>query len=390
MKRALVFYLYSANNAGDMAICLGTIAYLKSKGFRITMVSRFDALAPEYAASRSFVQSYYPDVVVEPGVFRLNRGEGKVSLAMQYASGALKCALPGDDKRIVDLVNNCDVVFFNGGNLLRCASLTDRARLQALFYPIKIAGKRGKPCICLPQSTATIGTSWIRYLGKELSVFDKIYIREAASFEKLRALYPDVSFVLCTDMAFFMDDLCARESAQNSDGRVAIVVRGTGIGDIGTLAKARREEMQGAVVDLVKSNLDRRYLITVQTQKDRELSAAYYRELTALGVNVELVEEHDPFKLLKIYRGCDLTLSMRLHACILSVRAGTPVIGFFDPSWGLKNQGVMEDYRMGCVFDSFQLEDEFLKVASNRDRLSGSSYTRILEHRAELDEFFKD
>ena len=93
MKRALVFYLYSANNAGDMAICLGTIAYLKSKGFRITMVSRFDALAPEYAASRSFVQSYYPDVVVEPGVFRLNRGEGKVSLAMQYASGALKCAL---------------------------------------------------------------------------------------------------------------------------------------------------------------------------------------------------------------------------------------------------------------------------------------------------------
>ena len=45
---------------------------------------------------------------------------------------------------------------------------------------------------------------------------------------------------------------------------------------------------------------------------------------------------------------------------------------------------------MGCVFDSFQLEDEFLKVASNRDRLSGSSYTRILEHRAELDEFFKD
>ena len=188
MKQALVFYLYSANNAGDMAICLGTIAYLRSMDYSVTLVSRFDSTAPEYADSKAFVNTYYPDVKVEPGIFKLNREVGKVSLALQYAAGAVKCTLPWDDFRIHRLIKDSDVVYFNGGNLLRCATLTDRARLQALFYPIQMARKIGKPCVCLPQSTASVEAKWSDYLGNKLGYFEKIYILDYR-------LYPNTSHI---------------------------------------------------------------------------------------------------------------------------------------------------------------------------------------------------
>lgn len=388
MKQALVFYLYSANNAGDMAICLGTIAYLRSMGYSVTLVSRFDSTAPEYADSKAFVNSYYPDVKVEPGIFKLNREVGKASLALQYAAGVLKCSLPWDDFRIHRLIEDSDVVYFNGGNLLRCASLTDRARLQALFYPIQMARKIGKPCVCLPQSTASVEAKWSKYLSKQLGYFDKIYIREPSSLKKLESLYPEKKFELSTDMAFFMDDFYVREVSQDKKPIIAIVVRGTGIGDIGDLSGNRRTEMQSAIVALAKAHREYEYRIVVQTIKDRDLSEEYLHTLLDAGVKTELVEEHDPFKLLAIYRDCALTLSMRLHACILSIRAGTPVLGFFDSAWGLKNRGVMEDYGMGLVFESDCLASEFDKVIQRLDELSRRALIQIDSHRNHLSSSF--
>ena len=69
MKKALVFYLYGNRNAGDMAICMGTIEYLKEKGYDITMVSRFSEAEDEYLRSKEYVAEYYPDVKVYPGPF---------------------------------------------------------------------------------------------------------------------------------------------------------------------------------------------------------------------------------------------------------------------------------------------------------------------------------
>ena len=33
MKKALVYYLYGNRNAGDMAICMGTVAFLRKQGY---------------------------------------------------------------------------------------------------------------------------------------------------------------------------------------------------------------------------------------------------------------------------------------------------------------------------------------------------------------------
>lgn len=364
MKKALVFYSYSSNNAGDMAICLGTIAFLKKNGFSVEMVSRFHNAAPEYEESKSFIQGYYPDVKIYPGVFKLDRSSGFLSQAGQYAAGFVKSLLSIDDKRMKKLILDSDVVFFNGGNLLRCNGLVDYARLRALFYPIKTARRLGKRIVCLPQSTAKSEGIWGSVLHKELLLFDKVFIRESVSCTKLSERYPDIPFVLGTDMAFFMDDMEGCKRIQNDKTTVALVVRGTGIGDIGQLPDSRRSEMMAALESLCKENKDMRFLVVVQTKKDRSLSDELVSRLSSF-VECSLIEEHDAFKLLSLYKTADITVTMRLHAGILSLRSGTPVVGFFDEEWGLKNVGIMSDYGMGCGTTAEELKNEFSRILTS-------------------------
>ncbi len=362
MTRALVFYLYGPENAGDLAICLGTIGFLRRHGADVTMVSRFDGAAPDFAASRGMVHARYPEVEVVPGTFALDRSAGCGAVAAQYAAGAAKLLLRIGDERVSALVGQADVVLFNGGNLLRCASATDAIRLEALFHPISMARRMGKRVVCLPQSTAAVAPRWKPFLGRKLALFDEVFVREGASLERLRFLYPELPFSKSTDMAFFMDD--PEDAPRSAGSRAAMIVRGTAIGDIGELAKARQDELLGAFAGFAGVHPELSYTVIVQTKKDRALSE---RLVGLLPDGAALVEEHDPFRLLSIYKSMDVTLSMRLHAAILSLRAGTPVIGMFDKGWGLKNVGVMSDYGMGYSDCAGGLLDEYRRVVEEFD-----------------------
>lgn len=365
VTRALVFYLYGPENAGDMAICLGTIGFLRRHGVDVTAVSRFDAAAPDFATSRDLVHKYYPEVEVIPGMFALDRSAGKATVVGQYAAGAAKLLFNIGDRAVAELVEQADIVLFNGGNLLRCASATDAIRLEALFYPLRIAKRMRKRVVCLPQSTATVAPRWKSFLGRKLELFDKVFIREGASFEKLCSLYRALAFSKSTDMAFFMDD--PEGKPRSKEARAAMIVRGTAIGDIGELERARQDELLGAFVCFAGAHPELAYTVVVQTKKDRAFSE---RLVDFLPNSANLIEEHDPFKLLSIYKGVDVTLSMRLHAAILSLRAGTPVIGLFDKEWGLKNIGVMSDYGMGYSDCSRGLLSEYQRVVESFDSSS--------------------
>lgn len=383
--RALIYYLYGPENAGDLAICLGTIGFLRRHGVEVTMVSRFDEKAFDYAASCELVKARYPEVDIVPGQFALDRSAGMPSLVGQYAVGAIKMLFRLGTAETKRLVGQSDVVLFNGGNLLRCAGLTDAIRLEALFHPLHIARRMGKRIICLPQSTATVSQGWKWFLGRKLALFNKVFIREGVSLQRLSNLYPNISFSKSTDMAFFMDDLEECQCCKNS--AAAMIVRGTGIGDIGELPLERQDELLDAYVRFAEEHPELSYTVIVQTKKDRALSR---RLLKLLPEGSKILEEHDPFKLLSVYKGMDVTLSMRLHAAILSLRAGTPVIGLFDKRWGLKNVGVMSDYGMGHSDSADGLLKEYRRVVSEFDRnalaSSISAYERELVRALELNE----
>lgn len=360
LKKALIFYLYGNRNAGDMAICIGAIELLKSKGYDVTMVSRFSESEEEYFKSKQYVEEYYPDVKIYPGPFSFERHFSRTKKIISYCKSYMKVLGLISDNQTRELIREADVVFFNGGNLLRGASLSDYLRLIGLFYPIKIARKMSKLTYCLPQSTAKVSSIGKKLLNKYLKMFDKVYVREENSYLKLKKLFSSIPFELTTDLAFFSED--SRLASQKlfdlgykfdiDKKNVAIILRNSGIGDIGELDKDIAEKLNDTVESFIYNHLDYNYFLIVQTEKDRNISHIFRKKLNE-NVNMEIIELHDPLLLREIYKKMSFTISMRLHAAILSLSALTPVYGVFSEKWGLKNSGIMDNYNMPyCVIEN--------------------------------------
>lgn len=352
MKKALVYYLYGNRNSGDMAICMGTIEFLLRHGYKVTMVSRFSEAEDEYRRSRDYVGEYYPDVTVCPGPFSFERAFSVLKKLSAYTRSMLKVIGLEADRVTHRLITDHDIVFFNGGNLLRGSKTVDYLRLVALFYPIQIAHKMGKEVYCLPQSTAEISNFGEKLLKKYLSGFEKIFVREKISYDELTRRFPVHNFIASTDMAFLCQDteIAKRKFAELNlrlTGKdIAIVVRNTGIGDIGELSLEKQERLKAEVQTFVQAHESYHYWIVVQTEKDRAFSKILQ---DSVKMKAELIECHDPLLLREIYKHMEALVTMRLHAGILSLSAHTPVIGVFTREWGLKNPGIMKDYNMPFV-----------------------------------------
>ena len=374
MKKALVFYLYGNRNAGDMAICLGAIELLKKQNYEIIMVSRFSEAEDEYWKSRDYLAEYYPDVKVYPGPFSFERDTPVVKKMLAYGVSALKAAGIIRDQQIKRLIEETDVVFFNGGNLLRAAGLTDYLRLAALFYPIKKAYALKKPIYCLPQSTAKISGFGEKILRRCLEYFESVFVREEISYVELKKRFPNISFHRSTDLAFLCRDTDVAANKYTELGldvavkTNAIVIRNTGIGDIGELDVRKQQRLKEALFRYIKNHPDQHYMLVVQTEKDREYSELLLKEIREIA-DAQIVENHDPLVLREIYKHVELLITMRLHAGILALSALTPVIGLFSEEWGLKNPGIMKDYEMPyCLIEKDMKERlELLTYVSNGD-----------------------
>lgn len=373
LKKALVFYLYGNRNAGDMAICVGAIELLKSKGYSVSMVSRFSELEDEYFKSKRYIQEYYPDVKVFPGPFSFERHFSRTKKIISYCKSYMKVLGLIKDKQTRQLIKEADVVFFNGGNLLRGATLSDYLRLIGLFYPIKIAKKMNKPLYCLPQSTAQISGIGKKLLKKYLNMFNKVYVREENSYLKLKNTFKNVSFELTTDLAFFSQNtklasekLFSLEYNFDEKKNVAIILRNSGIGDIGELDRETTQKLNNLIENFIYKHLEYNYFLVVQTEKDRAISDIFMNKLND-SVKIEKIEVHDPLLLREIYKKMNFTISMRLHAAILSLSALTPVYGVFSEKWGLKNSGIMDSYNMpyylaeNSIISSKDIIDDFPK-----------------------------
>lgn len=388
MKRALVFYSYSSRNAGDMAICVGAIDLLRYSGFdEVVFVSRFGRGDREYRDSAEYLRERYEPVKVLPGPFSLDRDANWCVRVREHLQGFATLFSRSSKKDITDLIKDADLVFFNGGNLLRCQSVTDALRLTALFYPMRLAKKLGKHTVCLPQSTAHSTKIGKVFLRSRLKTCDVIYSRESNSQRALSESFPSMDVRPSTDLAFFIDgkgkhhplatiDRLGRSSSnvgpdersnlEKISGRIALVIRGSGIGDIGSLDEDRIASLLEGLRNLILTRAEFRYAIVIQTSKDVAISERLFNELDP-RIDIEWIEEHDPVALVRLYSSTRALITMRLHAGILASVAGTPSIGLFDQSWGLKNSGIMDDYQIPYSTDPATLLEQFDRALQSFD-----------------------
>src|SRR5690606_6794375 len=118
--------------------------------------------------------------------FTLNRNETLVKKFVHNLQGVLVFLGLGNGltEAIEKEMEDSDLVIFNGGNLLRCSSLIDYARLVALYYPLKLAKKIGKEYIIFPHSSAHINKMGKGLIGKIVGDAKSVFAREDISYDK--------------------------------------------------------------------------------------------------------------------------------------------------------------------------------------------------------------
>ena len=387
MKKIGLVYAYSGKNAGDLAITLGALDLLSSTGSKITTISRYSSHDKQFTESAEYIKKRYPNVEILSSPFELNRDCSKINLLRQYVVGLFKILGIINNQHLKNTILGFDKLYFNGGNLLRCESVADFIRLVALVYPIKVALKSNIPVVVLPQSTAKINWFGQMLLKPILNSVERVFCREEMSYLALKNYFPKAPLSLNTDLAFCINYPTLKISSNIK--RIAITTRSQTIGDLKDLPESSKRKIEHQLKILTDQLLKDGYLVSfvVQTEKDLAFTKNIYN-LFENNTNVSLYENYDPLDLIQFYSTCNLLVGMRLHSIILALSAGTPCVGYFDKSWGLKNPGILKSFDQGYVFiedddrallslidaklgqcPSANKENVFLKIQKFRDEL---------------------
>lgn len=351
-NKALLLYGYALKNAGDMAITEGAIDLLLLKGYSIKLIMRYNKSNWEYKESVAYLQDRYKneDIEFEEGPFTLDRNKSFGNQLSDYLDGVLKVAGLKKEKKFEELIKWADVIFFNGGNLIRCKNIIDYARLRAYFSFVPLAIKSGKPYCILPNSCSTINWFGRKYIGYIIKHAQWVFAREKESHSHLKKVFPEHGdkIILSTDLAYFINtEKDKKVTLAVLDKTVVFTLRAHGIGDIKQLNGEDKDKIWNGIESAIKYLLSKKYKVTIVTQtlKDKEISNEIYRKFQDYD-NVNMLFELNPDKLRSFYSNIDLLIGMRLHSIILATSVNTPAIGFFLKEWGLKNPGLMRSLEL--------------------------------------------
>lgn len=401
-RKASIFYLGSNLNAGDAAIGLGAMALLENQGFDIIAVSRWPASFPEFHKDKAYYGRYFSGLDFQGSSFVFRRSSNAIGLIYNYLRALIQFIFGGKAKYIHRIIADSDVVIFNGGNLIRCESLTDFIRLFPLvIFPALIAKKLNVPYVFLPQSTANINFIGKWLIGYILENAKAIWARERISQDKFKSFYPKLKIHYGPDMAFNINKPEYRSYQPDADNnsspvKIALTFRSHTIGDIKPLESYKVDEIIRTVSNVlsdVTKTFDCNITIVIQTNNDLQFSKQVGEAITADGLKYSILDTRDANELIKFYATQDLVLGMRLHSIILALSVGTPCVGYFERGWGLKNPGVLEMFNLPFFFineNNEEFSSKVTDIVKNRSELRSKISCLVNDEKLKFDKEFSE
>lgn len=351
---AILAYGYGLKNAGDMAITIGAIQVIQKSGYTIKLISRFNKNNIEFNKSRNYLLRLFPDIEIFESPFDLNRNKNFIKIIIQYLFGFFKLLGIGKISEYNSLIKRSQMIFFNGGNLLRCDSITDFIRLNALMYPLRIARKNKIPYQILPHSASKINFMGKLILRNILREAEILWTREDISFNYLKKTFQLRNIRSSIDLCFFINPFLkkilngyTKNIFNEKKETIAFTIRGQTVGDLSELNTSTLLYIKKTFQEIIRNCIgeDKNIIFVVQTEKDLNITKDICASLEN-NMNMKLIIEYDPIKLLNLYSQCDLLIGMRLHSIVLALSAGIPSIGIFVKKWGFKNPGTMQKFDM--------------------------------------------
>lgn len=347
--KCLLINAYSARNAGDAAIMLGTIALLRDTGITdVALASRHRAEDADFYLGhgvrvvsppipfppRGRLPSVLRALILALGVlrgllvaatFRFHRATGLMIGRMFRAGGTLEVL--GADK----------IVIAGGGYMYsskRRFNLTLFHEMMCIIVPIVA----GRAIVMMPQSIGPLTRRADRALvSRVLRHVRPVMAREPLAFaETVGLLGSSHDIHLCPDVAFYgwpsecqRDDVLSRDSFvvgivamdwtwARIDGPVSLDRYCEKLAQFATMNAQRGHE----VVFCAHS------FMPEQEQVDIEIAHRVMGLIPeACRARCRIAEDaRSPESLRAIYASCDVVVGTRLHSCILAMLEGTPAI----------------------------------------------------------------
>ncbi len=390
-KKIFLAFAYSQKNAGDLAITVGALDLLLGiDDFDVMLLSRYDKNSPEYRSSKLYYDERYRGrVLIIPCPFVLDRQSGFLKNIYYHIQGILFLLGIKKDNAMYEHMKSCDFIIFNGGNLLRSASLTDFIRLQALNYPLKIGRKLGKNYYIFPQSSSTIKGYGTVVIQEMLEHAKTVFTREELTFNALRHKFNLGNLVQAIDLAFFIDKGSLPALQVRKHRKIAFTFRAHSVGDLYELSRREKEKISAYILDFISElNAKDDIFFVVQTRKDLTFTTQLKRKVeNQTAFKIKVFENYDPVALIRFYASIDLLVGMRLHSIILAISAGIPCYGLFYSQWGLKNPGVMRKFNLpfkmlGENDTSTRVKEDVsicYSLIANKDNFKATA-SQIIEH----------
>ncbi len=397
--KIVIANLASPANPGDHAILMGTLKLVKRwlKNCEITLVTRAISHKNKYKDLNCAVVPSYPDI-------------DKISMApilekIGHIHQALVNPLP-----LYRAIAEADLIFLAGGAYFysyRALSpgLTFLAHISPVFWG-KVLQKK---VIILPGSfgpfSSTISKRLFDYVVNRSNV---IFFREKISGQWMAEQYKDLkaSAAFMPDLALYLksEDLLLKRTgnALKASGWIGVTIRPWHDRKKGL--PPYKDELKKTLIHLhSKFKYKIRIIVQVQADDKEEGDEAVSRQLAeqmTAAVGSENIEFHtqDPYysvqEISKLYRGCELLITMRLHSALLSYICGRPafVVGYQHKAKGILESMGLSDLYIG---DSrwIQAEDMIHAIERQipeRSNLTNQINTALNRSRQVIDQAFEN
>ncbi|MDQ6634399.1 MAG: polysaccharide pyruvyl transferase family protein [Gemmatimonadota bacterium] len=338
---------YSAQNMGDAAINLATVALVRAHGAATVRT------AGRYHRHDDAFYAQHDIATVSPAIPFGPPGDGSLPLrALQFAAGTIWAALllipltlglPDLSESLARWANadgllellTADVVVLAGGGYLFSARRRINASLIHSLAVIWLALAARKRLVMMPQSIGPLKGSFDRWIVKKtLAHVSPIVVREQTAFAELTALMHPADLRLCPDVALY-----------GWPPQQALAPRRTGRPTVGVLvmdwtwarATSRRgldryrQELLTLITDLGRADVDVVLLGGCKLPELGQDDMVVAREIAdlvaaATGRAPALAEASDPDAFRSRLATLDVVVGTRLHSCLLALACGVPAI----------------------------------------------------------------
>ncbi|SKX55585.1 colanic acid biosynthesis protein [Mycobacteroides abscessus subsp. abscessus] len=312
--------------------------------------------------------------------------------------------LPDHVKRNVDEIRHADAIITIPGGYLIAQRWTDTLWLYHL-PTLMLAHWLRKDVVIGPCSFGPFSGPSRKFAMALWKMANRIYLREVESLEIAQDMDLDLERAISTrDLAFLLTAAKEESSVASYDTSQLVALREQGRALLGVSAREYhfpnsrnvKHEMklyQHGLVDAIEI-LVSRYgdaipVIVAQTEEDELITRTFFAQLEQRGIDALIITDaSSPQALLAIYENLHVMVGTRMHANILSLNCGVPVVAIaYEPkTLGILRTLGLEDWSLPItdVAHTTKVRDMLLDRWSNRERAATLAAERVSDARSRL------